>query len=146
MVAQNQNPIHEYASLFARLTPDNLTELSGMVADNIVFSDPFNLTYGRDKFIYIFEHMFKVMDSPKFEILDTSISDRAGYIKWRLTGKVKKWHKISIDIIGMSEIINDETGVITAHYDHWDSASQLISLIPVFGLPTRWVLNLFKLK
>ena len=90
--------------------------------------------------------MFKVMDSPKFEILDTSISDRAGYIKWRLTGKVKKWNKISIDIIGMSEIINDETGVITAHYDHWDSASQLLAKLPLIRSLLRPILRLFSVR
>ena len=90
--------------------------------------------------------MFDVIENPKFEILDVSISSHAGYIKWRLTGKVKRWKRISINITGMSEVLYDESGQITAHYDHWDSASQLLVFIPVLGLPTVWLLSLLRLK
>ena len=146
MDLESQHPIHNYALLFSQLTPDNLSGIADLLSDEIVFSDPFNLTRGRDKFIRIFQHMFDVMENPKFEILDLSFSSRAGYIKWRLTGKVKRWRRISINITGISEVINDESGLITAHYDHWDSASQLLVFIPVLGLPTVWLLSLLRLK
>ena len=146
MDLESQHPIHNYALLFSQLTPDNLSGIADLLSDEIVFSDPFNLTRGRDKFIRIFQHMFDVMENPKFEVLDLSFSSRAGYIKWRLTGKVKRWRRISINITGMSEVINDESGLITAHYDHWDSASQLLVFIPVLGLPAVWLLSLFRLK
>ena len=146
MDLDSQHPIHNYALLFSQLTPDNLSGIADLLSDEIVFSDPFNFTCGRDKFIRIFQHMFDVMENPKFEILDLSFSSRAGYIKWRLTGKVKRWRRISINITGMSEIVNDESGLITAHYDHWDSASQLLVFIPILGLPTVWLLRLLRLK
>jgi steroid delta-isomerase len=146
MALESQHPIHNYALLFSQLTPDNLSDIAELVSDDVVFSDPFNLTYGRNKFIRIFQHMFDVIENPKFEILDVSFSSRAGYIKWRLTGKVKKWKQIIIDITGISEVISDEAGQITAHYDHWDSASQLLVAIPALGLPIAWLLNLFRLK
>ena len=146
MDLESQHPIHNYALMFSQLTPDNLSGIADLLSDEIVFSDPFNLTCGRDKFIRIFQHMFDVMENPKFEILDLSFSSRAGYIKWRLTGKVKRWRLISINITGMSEVVNDESGLITAHYDHWDSASQLLVFIPILGLPTVWLLSLLRLK
>ena len=146
MNLESQHPIHNYALLFSQLTPDNLSKIADSVSDDMVFSDPFNLTCGRDKFIRIFQHMYDVMENPKFEILDVSFSSRAGYIKWRLTGKVKRWKKISINITGMSEVIIDGSGLTTAHYDHWDSASQLLVFIPVLGLPIVWLLSLFRLK
>ena len=146
MDLESQHPIHNYALLFSQLTPDNLSGIADLLSDEIVFSDPFNVTCGRDNFIRIFQHMFDVTENPKFEILDLSFSSRAGYIKWRLTGKVKRWRRISINITGMSEVISDESGLITAHYDHWDSASQLLVFIPVLGLPTVWLLSLLRLK
>ena len=146
MDLESQHPIHNYALLFSQLTPDNLPEMAGLVSDDIIFSDPFNLTFGRDKFIRIFQHMFHVMENPKFEILDVSISSRTGYIKWRLTGAVKKWMKKPIDITGVSEVESDEAGKITAHYDHWDSASYLLVFIPIIGLLIAFLLNLFRLK
>ena len=146
MDLESQHPIHNYALLFSQLTPDNLSGIADLISDEIVFSDPFNVTCGRDNFIRIFQHMFDVTENPKFEILDLSFSSRAGYIKWRLTGKVKRWRRIAINITGMSEVLNDESGLITAHYDHWDSASQLLVFIPVLGLPTVWLLSLLRLK
>ncbi|MBT5798709.1 MAG: nuclear transport factor 2 family protein [Alphaproteobacteria bacterium] len=141
-----QNVMEAYGDLFSRLTIDDLTELGALVSDDIVFSDPFNLTYGREKFVNIFAHMFKVMEQPQFKILDMCYSNRAGYLKWQLTGKVKKWQQIPIDITGMSEITINGNGKIIAHYDHWDSASQLLRFIPVLGAPTRWLLKLFRMK
>ena len=141
MSSQNETFIQNYASLFAELTPEKLTELEKLVSDDIVFSDPFNLTHGRDKFISIFNHMFDVMRSPKFEILDLTYSDKSGFIKWRLTGQIKRWKSFSIDITGISEIITDGDGKIIRHYDHWDSASQLFIRMPILGFLIRCLLN-----
>ena len=146
MSVQNETFIQNYAALFAELTPEKLTELENIVSDDIVFSDPFNLTHGRDKFISIFHHMYDVMKKPKFEILDLTYSDKSGYIKWRLTGHIRKWKSFSIDITGMSEIITDGDGKIIGHYDYWDSASQLFIFIPIVGTATRLLLKLFRNK
>ena len=147
MIAQDsQHIIQHYADLFGQLRPELLSELETVIADDIVFSDPFNLTYGSEKFIGIFAHMFNVMDEPQFEILDVSFSDRAGYIKWQMSGQVKRLRQIPINITGVSEIILNENGEIAAHYDHWDSASQLLRYIPIAGIPVRWVMRLFRIN
>ena len=117
-----------------------------MVSDDIEFSDPFNTTYGKTRFIAIFSHMFEVMIDPKFEIMDLSESQKASYIKWRLTGKVKIFRLIKINIVGISEVKANAEGKITTHHDHWDSASQLLTLIPIIGLTIRLLLKMFKLK
>ena len=146
MNAENCSVIYKYAHLFSQLTAENLSDLSKMVSDDIEFSDPFNITYGKAKFIAIFSHMFDVMADPKFEILDLSDSQKATYIKWRLTGKVKRFRFIKINIVGISEVKANAQGKITTHHDHWDSASQLLTLIPVLGFTTRLLLKMFKLK
>ncbi len=146
MNTENCSLIYKYAHLFSQLTADNLADLSKMVTDDIEFSDPFNITYGKTKFIAIFSHMFEVMVEPKFEILDLGESQKASYIKWRLTGKVKRFRLIKIDIVGVSEVKANLEGKITTHHDHWDSASQLLTLIPVLGFPTRLLLKMFKIK
>ena len=146
MNTENGSLIYKYAHLFSQLTADNLADLSKMVTDDIEFTDPFNITYGKTKFIAIFSHMFEVMVEPKFEILDLGESQKASYIKWRLTGKVKRFRFIKINIVGISEVKANAQGKITAHHDHWDSASQLLTFIPVVGFTTRLLLKMFKLK
>ena len=146
MNTENYSLIYKYAHLFSQLTAENLADLSKMVTDDIEFTDPFNITYGKTKFIAIFSHMFEVMIDPKFEIMDLSESQKASYIKWRLTGKVKRFRFIVINIVGISEVKVNAEGKITMHHDHWDSASQLLTLIPVIGFTTRLSLKMFKLK
>ena len=133
-----------YADLFGRLTPNRLDELGDLLSPDVVFTDPFNVIEGPAQFIAVFEHMFEVMVEPRFHIEDISASDKAGYIKWRMTGRLKKKPDFTIDIIGMSEVTFATDGTLLYHIDHWDSASQLLSRLPVVGLFVRKLMRLFE--
>ena len=133
-----------YADLFGRLTPNRLDELGDLLSPDVVFTDPFNVIEGPAQFIAVFEHMFEVMAEPRFHIEDISASDKAGYIKWRMTGRLKKKPDFTIDIIGMSEVTFATDGTLLYHIDHWDSASQLLSRLPVVGLFVRKLMRLFE--
>ncbi len=71
--------------------------------------------------------MFEVMTAPKFTILDVATSQKAGYIKWQMTGSLKSRPSIFSDLVGMSELVFDADGDLILHHDHWDSAHQLLS-------------------
>jgi ketosteroid isomerase-like protein len=133
-----------YADLFGRLTPNRLDELGDLLSPDVVFTDPFNVIEGPAQFIAVFEHMFEVMVEPRFHIEDISASDKAGYIKWRMTGRLKKKPDFTINIIGMSEVTFAADGTLLCHIDHWDSASQLLSRLPVVGLFVRKLMRLFE--
>ena len=132
-----------YAELFGSLTPNRLEDLSALLHKDIVFMDPFNRIDGPTKFIEVFEHMFEVMTEPRFHIEDVAASKGAGYIKWRMTGKLKKSPNFCVDIVGMSEVVFDKDGMLIIHTDHWDSASQLLSRIPAAGWFVRKLMLLF---
>ena len=100
---------------------------------------------GRQEFIAIFAHMFAVMDRPAFAILDVAVSEKAGYIKWEMTGCLKSRPSFEVKLVGMSELIFDEAGLLLAHHDHWDSAHQLLQHIPIGGWFVRKLLALFAL-
>ena len=51
-----------------------------------------------------------------------------------------------LDLEGMSEIHIGDDGLVTAHIDHWDSASQLLSRLPLIGLILRPALRLFRVR
>ena len=135
----------KYAALFAALTPDNLTALEASLSAQVVFIDPFNRLEGKEDFIAIFQHMFAVMLAPKFIIQDVAISPNAGYIKWQMTGQLKSRPSFEVNLVGMSELVFDENGLLVLHHDHWDSAHQLLSNIPVAGFFIRKLLTLFAL-
>ena len=132
-----------YAELFGSLTPDRLENLSALLNKDIAFTDPFNCIKGPDKFIAVFEHMFEVITEPRFHIEDVAASKGAGYIKWRMSGQLKKKPDFDVNIVGMSEVVFDENGMLIYHIDHWDSASQLLSKIPVAGWFVNKLMRLF---
>ncbi len=141
---QLSDALEAYAAAFAALKPENLDQLAACVDADVYFQDPFNHKRGEADFIGIFEHMFEVMTDAHFEILDTAISNQAGYIKWRMGGTLKARPTFDMNLVGMSEVHFNAQGLVTAHIDHWDSASQLLVKIPVAGRLVRLLLGLFK--
>ena len=132
-----------YAYYFESIAPDNLDKLAEMLADDVVFIDPFNRLTGRHMMVSVFTDMFKTMTDPKFKVLDVAYSQTACYMKWRMTGIVKSAPNMPFDITGMSEVHFNDDGKVVLHHDHWDSASQLLSFLPYIGWITRRIMRLF---
>lgn len=135
-----------YAEAFAALTEDNMPGLMALVSDDIVFTDPFNKVFGKDGFEAIFQHMFKTCEDPQFTVSDIASGVNGHYLRWRMTGRLKSWPQTTLMLEGMSEIRLDANGLVSHHLDHWDSASQLLSTLPVIGAIIRPVLKLFQLR
>ena len=132
-----------YARFFEEMTPEKLGTMEHYLSDDIIFTDPFNTTHGPDAFIATFKHMYAVMKNPRFEILDVSASEKAGYIKWRMTGALKSFPSFRVNLKGVSEVHFDTVGLVTAHFDHWDSAHQLLAKLPAVGWLVRRLMRLF---
>ena len=134
-----------YARFFAEMTPETLDNMKHLLADDAVFTDPFNTLHGPDAFVAIFTHMYAVMKNPRFDILDVAVSEKAGFIKWRMTGELRSRPSFQFDLTGMSEVQFNNAGLVTAHLDHWDSAHQLLAKLPVIGWLVRRLITLFAL-
>ncbi|MBL82012.1 MAG: hypothetical protein CMM80_05655 [Rhodospirillaceae bacterium] len=144
-VISNLSHLQAYARFFAEMTPETLGSMKHLLADDVVFNDPFNSLHGSDAFVAIFTHMYDVMENPRFDILDVAASEKAGYIKWCMTGALRSPPSVQINLTGMSEVHFDARGMVTAHYDHWDSAHQLLAKLPAIGWLVRRILKLFAL-
>ena len=138
--------IEAYAHAFGEVTEENLPDLVAMTSPDIIFSDPFNTIYGQEGFRHVFDHMYKTCDDARFDITDIAHGNTASYIRWRMIARLKSWPRMDLDFEGMTEVHTDKNGLITAHYDHWDSASQLLAKLPVVGALVRRILKLFVLK
>lgn len=134
-----------YSKTFAELEPERLDHLLDLVDDEIVFSDPFNTVRGKAAFRQIFSHMFDSCQEPRFTVSDIAYGDKAVYLRWRMTGQLRSWPRCALNLEGMSEIHLNANGLVTAHIDHWDSASQLLGRLPVIRLIIGSMLKLFKL-
>ena len=145
-MAKNIHPVNAYVEAFTALTPENVERLYDLVADDVFFTDPFNVIHGKDGFCRIFDHMFETCTAPRFTVNDVAHSATASYLRWQMTGKLKSWPHTNLLFDGMTEVHVDQQGKISQHIDHWDSASQLMRHLPVIGAIIRPILLLFQVK
>ena len=142
--------ITRYADAFAGLTQDTMDRLMATVSADVRFVDPFNDVTGRDGFRALFEHMFETCEEPCFHILDIATSTDQGeqlaYLRWRMSGRVRSWPHTDLGLEGISEVHVGKDGLVCLHIDHWDSASQLLTRLPVIGAIIRPVLKLFRVR
>ena len=138
-----QNKAQAYAAYFEVIAPDTLDQLGAFLSDDVIFIDPFNRIESKQAMVGVFASMFEKMTSPRFEVLDVAYSQTRAYIKWRMTGIVKAAPDMPFDVLGMSEVQFDESGLVVLHHDHWDSASQLLSHLPYIGWIPRRIMRLF---
>ena len=128
-----------YARFYETLTPDQLDQLDVLCAPDVRFVDPFNDLRGLSDLYRVFDHMFAVLEDPKFVIEDMAISVVAAYFKWTFTARTRGQASMAIHLVGMSEVRFDPSGLIIEHIDHWDAASQLYGRLPVIGVAFRWL-------
>lgn len=126
-----------YAHYYESLTPENATDISALVSDDIHFIDPFNDVRGRDNVIRLVEKMFEDVREPRFDILDLVWSDNICLMRWDFFCQVAvigDWH-----VRGVTELQFNEQGLISAHYDYWDSGRHFYGRIPVLGRFLRFL-------
>ncbi|MGB2320774.1 MAG: nuclear transport factor 2 family protein [Candidatus Puniceispirillaceae bacterium] len=149
-MARTDDIIERYAAAFASLTPATMDEILAMLSPEARFTDPFNDVTGHAGFKAIFAHMFETCEAPRFHIIDiahgTHDGGRRAYLRWRMSGHLKGWPHTNLDLEGMSEVRVGDDGLISAHIDHWDSASQLLARLPLIGTLLRPVLRLFRVR
>lgn len=138
--------VNDYVLAFSGLKESNVDNLYDLVAHDVFFKDPFNVVHGKNDFCRIFNHMFETCTAPKFTISDVAHSNNASYLRWQMTGSLKRWPYTNLLFEGMTEVRVNRKGEISHHIDHWDSASQLMQHLPIIGTVIRPILNLFQLK
>ncbi len=133
---------NKYADFFSKLNSKNTKDLKELISKKIVFSDPFQNIVGENNFIKIFDHMFVNFKNAEFKINDCCASEISGFIKWTFKGKTKGNKEIKL--IGITELKFNSKGKVTEHIDYWDSSSQLLINIPIFGFFIKRLMALFR--
>lgn len=129
-----------YARFFDTLSPASKGELRRLAHPEMRFVDPFNDVRGIDRVCAVFDHMFETTKEPRFITQPPLIDGNAAFIKWRFTCMIANrfYHK-RITIDGVTEVTFDEMGLVTAHIDYWDAASQLYEELPLLGGLLRFI-------
>jgi steroid Delta-isomerase len=123
-----------YARYFDELSTASKAELVKLAHPDIRFVDPFNDVRGIDKLLAVFDHMFETTREPRFVTEPPIVAGNTAFIKWRFTCTIdNRFYKKPITIDGVTEVTFDADGLITAHIDYWDAASQLYEKLPLLG-------------
>lgn len=128
-----------YVALISNLAPETLPELRRVTADNVRFCDPFNDVEGRGAMLSVLERTFDDVRGLDFVVLGRAMTPDGdvGYLRWRMTGRLRALFDRPWSQDGMSEVHLDTQGLVTAHIDYWDAASGLYEHIPVLGTVLR---------
>ncbi|MBL8698756.1 MAG: nuclear transport factor 2 family protein [Alphaproteobacteria bacterium] len=133
-----------YARFYETLSPATLPGIAALLAPNARFKDPFNDVRGADRIVRLLATMYE-HGTPRFEVIDQAVSERAGYLLWRYTsdpgGGRAPWV-----IDGMTELRFDADGRVLEHVDHWDAAGQFYEKLPVVGWLIRRIKRRLQLR
>lgn len=121
-----------YIACLEALTPERLPELSGHLAPQARFKDPFNDVVGREAVIRVFSKMFEDVTDIDFSARDLACSGSVCFFAWTLRCRLRRNGK-PLAFEGATELHLDDEGRIAAHIDHWDAAGQLYAKLPLLG-------------
>jgi hypothetical protein len=126
--------LQRYVDYYEALSPDTVEELRNIATSDMYFKDPFNEVRNVEHVIRIMKHMYETSDTPRFKVLDSVLSGQTAYLKWDFYFQAKSLNKgKEIKVVGMSELLINEAGLIASHVDYWDAAEQLYEYVPVLG-------------
>ncbi len=132
--------------LFETLTPAHLEQLDHWYVTDARFKDPFKQVQGVDQIQAIFQHMFEVLEHPRFVITNRIVQDNQCFVVWDFLFRYKTMQRgVDQRIHGGSHLVfkRSEDGVwrIDTHRDYWDAAEEMYEKFPLVGSLMRWLKN-----
>lgn len=123
-----------WAKVFSQLHQNgapSLQQLSELTTEDVRFCDPFNELQGRVALRALLQHTVEQVKKPRFDLIDTAVSGKTAYLKWRMTGRIAvigEWQ-----VTGLSELQFTSNLLLQAHIDYWDAATQFYGRLPLLG-------------
>jgi ketosteroid isomerase-like protein len=130
--------VQAIARFYEQLKADDLDRLSAFYSEDARFKDPFNDVTGIAPIRAIFEHMFRVLEAPRFVVRETVQQGAAAFLIWdfhytvRVLGRARQGH-----IHGATQLRFADDGRVLLHRDYWDAAEELYEQLPVLGAVLR---------
>ena len=122
------------------LTPDAVTRIADVYAENAFFCDPFNEVTGLPAIKHIFADMFVRLHDPRFTIIETIEQESGAILIWDFDFRMKALKpELTRRIHGSSHIRFGADGRVNYHRDYWDAAGELYEQLPLVGALMRWL-------
>ena len=123
-------------SFFETLSPQSLSQLHEVYAQDAHFKDPFNEVQGIAAIHRVFEHMFDTLKGPRFAVQQHMTQGDEAWLSWHflIDRPEGSW-----TIRGATYLQYDPAGRIKQHRDYWDPAEELYARLPILGTLMRWL-------
>ena len=126
--------------LFEQLSPADLPRMSAFYTANARFKDPFNEVEGVPAITRVFEHMYRVLETPRFVVLDVVAEGDQCFLTWDFLFRFKRISpEVDQVVRGATHLHFGADGRITMHRDYWDAAEELYQKMPAVGVLMRWL-------
>lgn len=123
---------------YEALTPQSLDSLETVYAEDARFVDPFNDVSGQMAIRRVFEHMFQVLDAPRFQVLSTVTEGGDCFLLWNFRFH-RKGALPAMLVHGSTHVRFSADGRIALHRDYWDPAREVYEAVPLLGALMRWL-------
>jgi steroid delta-isomerase len=125
-----------YGRFWSGLRPDTTQELFALARPDLVFRDPFNELHGAAAVVAMLDHLFEQVLDVRFVVTAAARVGAVAFYRWDFRCRLRR-PAIELPIAGVSEVRFDEAGLVAAHIDHWDAATQVYERLPLLGLVLR---------
>lgn len=131
--------VQRVAAWFEALTPQALAQIGDVYAPQARFKDPFNDVSGLPAIRGVFEHMYRALAEPRFEVLQAVVQGDDCFLVWDFRFRFRRFDDAAQCVRGTSHLQLDARGRIVMHRDYWDTAEELYEKLPVVGTLMRWL-------
>lgn len=132
------DPLDAFVAFYESLSPAALARLDAIYAVDASFRDPFNAVTGVAAIRRIFEHMYRQVDEPRFQVLARFRKDDEAMVVWSFRFRFKG-QAAEQCVEGTSRLRFDGAGRVMLHRDYWDPAQGLYEKLPLIGMLMRWL-------
>jgi ketosteroid isomerase-like protein len=138
-VKTNDPRVATIVQRFETLARADVLRLADLYTTDAAFKDPFNEVRGITAIQSIFDHMFVVLENPRFEIRDVVVQGDQCFLTWDFRFRLRRLDRGEQCIRGGSHLKLAPDGRIADHRDYWDAAEELYEKLPVLGSLMRWL-------
>ena len=120
--------------------PPTTKQWSKYYEDDVIFSDPTQVTNGLVAYIDAQNKLIKRCDDISLESHSIAINGDVGFVEWTLGLKIMKKQFI---YPGTTKLVFGKTGKIKEHRDYFDFCGPTFGPVPILGSFIRWLYGLF---
>jgi ketosteroid isomerase-like protein len=125
---------------FESLQPADTRRIGEFYADDARFKDPFNEVQGHAAIARVFDHMYVVLDAPRFVVRDIVAEGDQCFLGWNFLFRFKRYSPTALQCVrGGTHLVFARDGRIALHRDYWDAAEELYEKLPALATLMRWL-------